>query len=234
MPGIAPLDLADWLRVDECYAAQIGEKARLIAADRGAVLALDGAARPAAHELMGLVVDDLGARAGFTRDGDHMIRPDGGRVRIDMDDPMATLGHLTQEDFCILEKRGDEHVLVAATLCFPASWTLAEKFLNPLIGIHIPVASYDESIAKRVQRLFDGVQPGRPLWRSNLLWYDDPALHQPRTYSSPRVTNTKGAKYLRTEFQTIRRLPETKSVVFGIHTYILSPDRARELGYAPQ
>jgi hypothetical protein len=56
-----------------------------------------------------------------------------------------------------MERRGDEHVLTAAVLCFPASWHLADKIGRPLTTIHVPVKVYDETLARRVQRLFDGV-----------------------------------------------------------------------------
>ena len=147
---------------------------------------------------------------------------------------MLTLSQLTQEDFCILEKREDEHVLTAAALCFPASWLLAEKFMQPLVGIHVPVASYDENIARRVQRLFDAVRVEQPLWRFNALWYADPALHQPRSAHVHRDEKfSQSAKYLRSELQTIRRLPKTKAVIFGIHTYVLAEAVVSDLSGHP-
>ncbi|KAA0920659.1 DUF3445 domain-containing protein [Aquicoccus porphyridii] len=223
LPGIAPLAADDWLRVDDAFAEQMTERERLIADRRAAVIALDESVRAAAEELLDMVLAQVLGTTLYARDGDAVIRPDGRRVEIDRDDPMATLGRLVQEDFCILDKRGDEHVLLGAVLCFPASWSLDEKFRRPLIGIHIPVESYDANIARRVQRLFDGVQPERPLWRFNALWYDDPALHQPRREGERRDrVDPAGAAFLRSEMQTVRRLPQSRAVVFGIHTYVLA------------
>lgn len=94
--------------------------------------------------------------------------------------------------------------------------------MRPLIAIHDPVASYDTDIAKRVQRLFDGIKPGRPLWRFNALWYRDAELYQPRGLGDPRSAVDQGrAPFLRSERQTLLRLPETGAVVFTIHTYVL-------------
>lgn len=222
LPGVAPLVEADWLRIDETYGAQMAEKARVIEADRSAVLALDASARDAAEELLEHVVAHLARLDGFERAGDEMRCPDGRRTLLDRADPMLTLSRLTQEDFCILQKQGAEHVLTGAALCFPASWMLSEKFMRPLIGIHEPVESYDENVAKRVQRLFDGVRVGRPLWRFNALWYADPRLHQPRSAHARRDERfVRKADYLRSELQTILRLPRTDAVIFGIHTYVL-------------
>jgi hypothetical protein len=120
-----------------------------------------------------------------------------------------------------LQKQGDEHVLTGAVLCFPASWTLAEKFMKPLVRIHKPVDSYDANIAKRVQRLFDGVRVGRPVWRFNALHYADAELFHPRTEDAPREDDYEEQRFLRSEKQVIMRLPETDAVVFAIHTFVV-------------
>lgn len=217
LPGVQPLRPQDWLIFDEAFAGQMAERDRLLAARRADVLALDEMARPAAAELLDLVLG-----LGYAGAGTQVTRGDGIRVDIDRDDPLGTLGRLVQEDLCILQKIGDEHVLSGAVLCFPASWTLSEKYLRPLIAIHASVSEYDAGMAARVQRLFDGVQVGRPLWRFNALWYDDPTLHQPRSTDARRdAAEAETAAYLRSERQCILRLPQTGAVIFSIHTFVL-------------
>lgn len=221
LPGIAPLDPATWLRVDEAFAAQMAERARLLTGRRDDVIAVTEGAGAAMDELLQFVLDWLAAHGdGYDISAKEARRPDGVTVPIDRADPMGTLGHLVQEDLCLMEKRGEEHVLTAAVLCFPASWRLAEKIGRPLTAIHVPVPEYDAGLARRVQRLFDGVQPGRPLWRFNALNYADPVLHQPRTREQP--DKTADLPYLRSERQCVLRLPRTRACVFSIHTYILA------------
>ncbi len=230
LPGIAPMDPDDWIIVDDAHALQMAERARLLAERRDKVLAMDAGAGPAAEELLEAVLQVLATRPDHAVGAGQVRRPDGVTIAIDRDDPMGTLGHLVQQDLCLMEKRGDEHVLTAAVLCFPASWTLEEKFLRPLIGIHRPVAEYDASMARRVQRLFDGVQVGRPLWRFNALWYVDPNLHQPRRENDRRIERgAQSADYLRTERQSLIRLPQSGAVVFGIHTSVLARDVVQAL-----
>lgn len=231
LPGIQPLALDDWLIRDDAFAGQMAYRERLLAERRDVVLAMSETAREAALELLDLVLE----RA-YPRAGDRVTRPDGVSVEIDRNDPMGTLGRLVQEDFCLLQKPegAAEHVLTAAVLCFPASWTLAEKFMRPLIRIHVPVPEYDDNIAARVQRLFDGVQPERPLWRFNRLWYDDPDLHQPRREADKRPHRRAAAvKFLRSERQSLLRLPKTRAVVFAIHTFVLARADVPE-GVRPQ
>lgn len=218
LPGISALKPQDWLIRDDAYGAQMGERDRLLRDRHGDVLAMDEGARPAANELLDMVLG-----LAFPGAGAQVTRPDGVPVVIDRDDPLGTLGRLIQEDLCILQKVGDVHVMTGAVLCFPASWTLAEKFMVPLIGIHASVQGYDSGIAARVQRLFDGVQAGRPLWRFNALWYEDATLHQPRSINDPEtVHDAINAGFLRSERQCILRLPQTGAVVFSIHTYVLA------------
>ncbi|MDE4139567.1 MULTISPECIES: heme-dependent oxidative N-demethylase family protein [Rhodobacterales] len=220
LPGIKPLPVADWLRSDDAFGDQMAERERLLDTARDKVLMLDEGGRPAAEELLERVLAHL-----YPGAEDQVQRPDGVTVRIDWLDPLGTLGRITQQDFCILEKPegAAEHVLTGAVLCFPASWTLSEKFMRPLTAIHVPVDSYDANIAARVQRLFDGVQVDRPLWRFNALWYHDPMLHQPRSANAPREQPRSGeAGFMRSETQSILRLPRTRAVVFSIHTFVLS------------
>ncbi|MTJ03468.1 MAG: DUF3445 domain-containing protein [Sediminimonas qiaohouensis] len=225
LPGIAPLDPKEWLLVDDAYGPQMAERTRILGEKPGEVLALDSLARPAADELLETVLEHLRARDDFEVSEKVVRRPDGVSVDIDYGDPMRSVGHLVQEDLCLMERRSGyaEHLLTGAVLCFPASWRLSEKFMRPMLAIHKPVDVYDASLARRVQRLLDGVRPGRPLWRFNALGYDDPSLHQPRSegHSEPSGRARAEARYLRSERQCLVRLPRSNAVVFSIHTYVL-------------
>ncbi|MDJ0827678.1 MAG: DUF3445 domain-containing protein [Rhodobacter sp.] len=221
LPGTGPVKGDDWLRFDEAFAAQMALRDRLIA-ERGAeVHALLPGAEAAAAECLALVLGILGDRPGFEVAEDAARRPDGVTVALDRARPLITLGRLIQDDICLLQKRGQEHVLTAAMLCFPASWTLAEKLGRPLTAIHDPIPAYDADIARRVQRLFDGIQIGRPIWRANCLLYDDASLFQPRSVNARRDRPGADAPFVRTERQCLFRLPETGAVVFSIHTAVL-------------
>ncbi|SLN45714.1 hypothetical protein ROA7450_02218 [Roseovarius albus] len=222
LPGIAPLNAEDWLLTDDVYAAQMAERTRLLRTQREDVLALRPEGREAAEELLQHVLDWLIINGqGFAVSGGQVLRPDGVVVNVDRADPLGSLGHIVQDDFCLLQKQGEEHFLVGAVLCFPASWRLADKIGRPLIGIHARVPEYDDQIARRVQRLFDGVQVGRPLWRFNRLHYADPTLFQPVSRQTPSEELRAGYPYLRTERQCVLRLPKTQACVFSIHTYVL-------------
>ncbi|SFS21041.1 heme-dependent oxidative N-demethylase family protein [Yoonia litorea] len=216
LPGTRPCPPDGWLMVDDAYADQMAYRADLLRNKRDAVLYAPDEVLGPARELLDEVLACLPAK-GFSVSAAEVTCPDGRTLVIDRDAPLLTLGHLVQEDLCILEKRGAEHVLTGAVLCFPASWRLADKVGRPLATIHDPVPEYDSNIAARVQRLFDGVQVGRPLWRFNRLRYANPDLHQPvrQDPDAPRP-------YHRSERQSILRLPRTQAVVFTIHTFVVA------------
>lgn len=218
LPRMRPV-VGPWLFCDAVYGAQMKERRRLLAQRRDDVYAQTAGGIAAAQSFLDAALAVL--PEGFERDKDRVTCPDGQRVTLDRDAPLLSIGQMLQQDICILEKRGAEHVLTGAVLCFPASWTLAQKIGKPLVRIHDPVEEYDGSIAARVQRMFDGVQVGRPLWRANALRYEDAALYQPRAEHDPRPVGQPDAPYIRSERQTILRLETPQAVAFVIHTSVV-------------
>ena len=221
LPGLLPIEPGQWLQVDDAYGAQMARRQDLLAHKREAVLARGTASAPALGELYDTVLATLDQHPAFSRSQGRIRCPDGREVTPDPARVFDTLGALLQEDFCLLEKPtgADEHILTGALLCFPASWTLAEKLGKPLTAIHGPVDSYSPDMARRVQRLFDGVQPERPIWRANCLLYGDPELHQPRRENARRRPVDGARKWVRIERQSIVKLKQTGAVVFSIHSY---------------
>ena len=221
LPGIQPLNEAPWLMVDDAYAAQMAERDRLIAETPDVVIARVDGFEAEEQELFDAVLNNL--PEGFQRNDDTVTRPDDVTITLDRSAPIRTLGQIVQEDLCLLTKPegAEEHILISAVLCFPARWSIRAKIGKPLIPIHAPVAEYDGDIAKRVQRLFDGIQPGRPIWRYNKLWDEDPTLHQPIPSKEHPKWVRESAPFLRSERQCLIRLPETRAILFSIHTFVI-------------
>ncbi|PZQ99773.1 MAG: DUF3445 domain-containing protein [Cereibacter sphaeroides] len=237
LPGVLPMEGDDWLRVDDAFAAQMALRDDLLLNTPEKVHALLPQGRAAAEELYAKILARLADQPGYGVGASEVRRPDGVVVPLDPTQPMLTLGRLVQEDLCLLEREGEEHVLTGAALCFPASWTLAQKIGRPLSAIHTPVPVYDERVGRSVQRMFDALRVEQPLWRANWLLYDDPTLHQPRLEGVARPKPVL-LTYVRSERQSFVRLPETRAVVFAIHTYVvrlddLAPEEAAALRAPP-
>lgn len=218
LPGTIPVTIDEWLTIDDAYAGQMALRDRLLATHPDAVVAMDADARPAAQELLAMVLAALPHADGHT-----VHRADGVTITADPADPMASLCRMVAEDLCIMERRagGDEHLLTAAALCFPAGWTLAQKFMRPMVAIHAPVARYDTDIAQRVQRLLDGIRPGIGMMRGTAHWSGSP-LHNPLS-EDQKAAPPAETPHIRVERQCLFRLPQTGAVVFSIHTSIVDP-----------
>lgn len=222
LPSIQLLEMDNWLHVDDAYADQMSERARLIATHGRDVLDRCPGSDDAETEALDTVLRHL--PRGFDVDGRQVQCPDGRVVDVDDAPPLEILGQIIQEDVCLMRKSDDgpEHSLIAAVLCFPASWRLQEKLGRHLVGIHAPVPEYDDRLARKVQRLFDGMKSGRALWRFNALWYEDPTLYQPRSAEMPRPAQDAGsAPFFRSERQCLVQLPRSGATIFSIHTYVL-------------
>ncbi|MCU0803182.1 MAG: DUF3445 domain-containing protein [Rhodobacteraceae bacterium] len=226
LPGTKPLDMADWLVVDEAYAAQMALRDHLIAQRPAAVHAMLPQAEGAAREVYDLILPLLPG-LGFTVGLDAVERPDGVVVPLNAGQPLMTLGRLVQEDLCIMQEDGaGEHALTGAILCFPAGWMLNEKLGRPMMRIHQPVAKYTEDVGRRVQRLMDMVRVGAPLWRANGHHSDAPLFNPLSEEAShkgyqavPVVATDK--PFIRSERQALIRLPASGAVLFSIHTYVI-------------
>lgn len=216
-PGLSPLGRLPLVSRDADFEAQMAERARLLSEVPQDVLACLTEGCAPASELLALV-------AGQT-----------GRAPADPSHPLESLGHMVAEDWCLLlpDPAAGEYRLVAAVLCFPSRWRLAEKLGRPLTAIHDPVPDYAGSLARRVNRVFETLVAGRALWRANWLIHATPELHLPMDMEdkrSPERSFDPGADpaaplYLRTERQTLTRLERSGAVAFGIKTSITPLER---------
>ncbi len=209
--GTRTLDLADWLEVDDRRDAELESKRQLTATHRDDVIAMvdHPAAVAAANELEHLVRDWFDGRGLDAADtGDEAVA-------------IARCGLLTQEDWCLLVDLGGSPVLAAASVCFPTRWVLREKVGRSTAAIHQPVADYDEQLAAPVDALLDRMGTDDPRWRLNWNLTDDASLHQPvRRAIGPIDVDEVGDRiWLRVERQTLRRLPATGAIAFGIRIH---------------
>jgi hypothetical protein len=108
---------------------------------------------------------------------------------------------------------------VAAVLCSPNRWRLADKIGGTMDEIHRPVARYRDDLSSPVDAMLARLTPERPVWRINWGLANHPALFQPE--APPVTADIDPARlWFRVEWQTLRRLPVTGAVLFGIRTYL--------------
>jgi hypothetical protein len=221
--GVRPLDLANWLIVDEAYDAEMAQKGRLLAERPDEVFAARPSAGPPSHEVLELVTAWLAEH--HPEVGDRIPTDAGGGAEVG--DPRAVhpldrAGRLVQEDLCLMLAGGGAYRLEAASLCFPSHWRLVDKLGRSLATIHGPVPHYADELEAKVDRFFDRLRVDRPVWRRNLSIHNHDDLFAPDPHESPEsFTGGPGdvtGIWLRSERQTLRRLPRTDAVLFTIKT----------------
>ena len=231
LPGIQPLDNLNSLYIqDDVYNLQMAYRDYLISEKRSKVYQLNNKEKLSSKELLGSILKILKNNSNYKILSDSVQRPDGKVILLNEDEPLITAGRIVQEDLLILnwDTKIQEHVLSGGILCFPALWTLEEKMNKPLSRIHKPVLSYDKKITKIVQRMFDNLRINQPIWRANWYLYENPELFSPLSEKFSHTTRKdffEGNFWVRVERQTLMRLPDSKSIIFGIHTYVVNKEK---------
>jgi dimethylamine monooxygenase subunit A len=225
---------AAWFEFDQLYGSEMAERRRLLATAHGEVFAALPVSDAARAEALEMIVAALTTHhpEWFSRDGAVVRNQLTGEVfQVGAIDPLEVAGRLVQEDLCLIQNGADGPVFTAAVLCFPSRWRLMDKIGKPLSAVHGPVPLYAERLARPVDRFMRNLKPGHIASRLNWSVLDDPALFQPggkwRMASSSDITaeNAGGRVFLRVERQTLRRLPVSEAVLFGIRVHVYPLDR---------
>lgn len=193
--GLAKLDESEWLDLEPDLAARADGFA---AYPEGIQLSSEGEAPGA--ELAGM----LGLSGGL---------------------PEAAAGH--HEDMCLLTLREGEaqYRLVGAAVAWPSDWQPADKIGLPLRALHAPIQGYEEQLATGVDNFMAKLKPGAIYGRCNwfiaatdaMRWAAEP----PEIAFAPVTPENAGeTMFVRSERQTLRRLPLTGAILFTIGVYV--------------
>jgi len=207
--GLRPLDLEQWLEVDERRDGELEQKRQLLESAYDVVVATTRDGDEGSRELLAEVTSYL-----------HVHHPDIDVVVRGDEHPVVAAARLVQEDLCVLV-RSDAWRLQAACVCFPSRWSLASKIGTTLDDIHRPVPTYDVELSRPTNAFFDRLKPERSFWRLNWTLIDSPALHQP-TAARGGPHGDLADWFFRVERQTLRRLRHSGAIVFTIRNYVVS------------
>ena len=193
--GLAKLDEDEWLQPDPDLAAR---EAGFAAYPQGIQISPEGEAPGAELAAM------LGLSGGL---------------------PEAARTH--HEDMCLLTLRegDDQYRLVGAAVAWPSDWTPADKLGLPLRALHAPIQGYEEQLASGVDHFMAKLKAGAIYGRCNWFiaatgerrWVAEPPA-QAFAYVTP--DNAGETLFVRSERQTLRRLPETGAILFTIGIYV--------------
>ncbi len=231
LPGLQAIELKDWLTVDDVYEEQTRLRDELLKnSPQSVYMTTPDHNTATSEELRTCLLEELPTMNGFQSclkiEPRTITRLNKICFSKNEAPPLITAARMVQEDLLILEKPDckDQYHLTAGILCFPASWTLAEKIGAPLSKIHEPVTEYNQQLSARINKIFENIHPDRPMCRFNFLIYTDPSLFQPRRENVLKAISPKCPRYVRVERQTLRRLPVSRAIVFAIHTFVVRAD----------
>ena len=207
--GLTTVPEAAWFEIDALYPAEIGEKRQLLAAHHADVVAFTPGSEAARHEALAMVLANL-----RTWHPDLLAETDA--------DPLEQAARLVQEDLCLIQ----DAAFTAGVVCFPSRWRLRDKIGKPLAEVHGPVPVYAERLANPVDRFMHHLKPDRIAMRFNWSVLDDPELFQPagkwRSDRNDAITaeNAGDTLFVRVERQTLRLLPVSGAILFGIRVHV--------------
>lgn len=219
--GLKPLDLSEWIDADERLAADLAHKERLAAERWDEVFAAEAGTEASQAEVLALLIEHLPARfPELYRREDGAMLVAGRRIGLDATPALWTAARLVQEDLVLMRQGETGWRIAAASLSFPSSWRLREKFGRPIHDVHAPVPGFGEGTrnAELVARMFDNLRPGMAMIRWNWSIYGDAELHHPHASPPRRFGPGERADtvFLRVERQTLRKLPQSRDIVFTI------------------
>lgn len=221
--GLNKLDLAEWIEPDERLAHQSALKQALWQKEGERVFKALPESRSAQAEVADLLRVHLAEHFPHwyeqSPNGLHCLPMTQSFDWADSATPLLPASWCVQEDLCILQEEGGDYRLTAASLCAPSYWRLLDKIGKPLDAIHKPVPGFAEQLSGKVNRFFQFIKVDRPVWRANWSVVSDDRLYQPGGEEATPIEDPERIEtscFLRTERQTLRRLPNTGAVLFTI------------------
>ncbi|MBX2988267.1 MAG: DUF3445 domain-containing protein [Bdellovibrionaceae bacterium] len=225
--GLFPLDLNDWIEVDEHQASRLERKRELLQKERDTVLRILPESHEAVLELRRILRGHLLAvhPDHYSESDAGFLVKDTGRVFPEPDsapEALEQIAQWTQEDWCVLSPRPPVR-LIAGAVCFPSRWSLKDKIGRDSDAIHGPVPKFKESIGRPTAGFLERMSVDKPMWRLNWTIHDSDELFCPGPHpgrTDLTESNVLEHTFLRMERQTLRRLPGTQAVVFSIRNHV--------------
>jgi hypothetical protein len=220
--GLKPISEGEWLEPDAFLVPHLAEKDRLVSERRDAVFRAEDGTEEAQQEVLALIVENLNRYHSKTHKfvANRVVIADRGPV-VDLSSKpvLLTAARLVQEDLVLMRPGPDGYRLAAASLSFPSSWSLAEKFSKSMSAIHETVPGFNgKRMGAMVARLFDNLKVDQYVCRFNWSIYPDDELYNPKPHRIDlRDSDSVLSRlFLRVERQTLRRLPGSGDIIFTI------------------
>jgi hypothetical protein len=129
------------------------------------------------------------------------------------------LGEMLEPDYLMLKPGDDGNIqLLGGCVCFPSSWSLAEKIGRPLEFIHGVVPGLNSQLGNQIHGFLSKIKPDIAWQRTNWGLSRSPELNQHPERRLPRLDTSLRLDevWLRIEHQALVALPKNQGILFGI------------------
>lgn len=205
--GTRGIDIADWLLTDTETPAELKLRAEHLATYPDFAQIEDDYEAPLTE-----LVAEVEA---------HLGRPlEAGPEVVGVRAELAALAVTIPEDVQLLVRTADHWRLIGGVLLFPDQWRLPDKLGLSIAKVHGPTDGYDELLESKVDRFFDRLAVGRLIGRRNWFVHDAPTYFLDKHATTRDIEDPAECEslWIRSERQTLRRLPHSDAIVFTIKT----------------
>ncbi|KAI9151415.1 alpha-1,2-mannosyltransferase [Paramyrothecium foliicola] len=251
--GLRTIDPIEWIELDNQFPKFHADKAARIA-ERGAkCVKTHPDAYEGAVELLEELANYLPARypSLFRRTTvgiDNLFSGESFNIvqRPLLEDPMAMCARLVQDDLAIMIEQPDgQYRLMGGAILLAGFWRLSDKYGMTLSDIHTSgdVPHFKEKLETGMMRFFRRLRCDTMYGRNNyfiqvddsLAWSHSIGEEDDKVVSWSTAEKDKAIEHhwLRSERQTLRRLPKSGVVVFTIRTYFIPITEVVKEDYVP-
>lgn len=236
-----------WLELESTYRARLSQRKKLHADHGKLVMDELPGSQAASKECVQMVIQYLCQRYPILFQYDNWTGMFtngilGSKTDITTVHPLTFLTDNIPEDFLITQQDNETGLyrLTAGVACSAVGWDIGEKMGKPLNQIHTPVPDYKEKSEFSMDRYFSKMPCDKPIQRGS--W--DIVVGQPLFLQ----TNEPGWKvhtqedpnlslsdiYLRVDWQTLRRMPQSRAIVFNFKAIFTPFASFRQEPYIPK
>ncbi|QIX00641.1 hypothetical protein AMS68_006158 [Peltaster fructicola] len=244
--SLAKMEPDWWLELESTYAARIAQRQELYRKYGDMVLQSLPGSELATKELMEMCLQFLCARYPqyFRVDLQDMSFHNGilkTKTNLKTEDPLHVLLNNIPEDFACVLREPDTglYAFRAGIICSSLGWSVGSKIGLKLHEIHDPIPDYKEKMRFSMDRYFAKKPTDKPIQRGSWgLEIDEPLFMPPgdpheklRYEQDPEHTLERCN--LRVDWQTLRRLPLSGSIVFNFKAIFTPVTEFRDEPYIP-
>ncbi|KAI5777638.1 hypothetical protein EDC01DRAFT_392618 [Geopyxis carbonaria] len=219
-----------WLELENTYRDRIAQRVALFEKHGKGVLDMLPGSEAACTELMEMALQFVCARypqyfilSAVTGEWVLINRILSTTTRVHAVPPLHVLLHNIPEDFCLTLRDASTGLyhFRAGVVCSSLDWSVATKIGLALHEIHQPVPHYAAKMSKSMDRFFTRLPTSSPIQRGSWGLERGKPLHMPPgdPHSLLRAAQDPALQlaeiHLRVDWQTLRRLPLSGSVVFN-------------------